>query len=108
MAITTTAYPQIMTRGRRAMAPSATRAGEQQRLARGRVAASGPRGAPVAQAREPRNDPGEGRHRNDRQVVPERRRAMEARGRDAGERLAQEHVAGEVRMRDRDGDEPGQ
>src|SRR6185437_11923756 len=81
---------------------------EEQRLAGRAVTPGLPGGAEVLQPRERRNYPREGCERHDRQIVPERRGPMEAPRRDPLERLAQEYVAREVRMPDRDDDEPGE
>src|SRR5207247_7875077 len=66
-----------------------------------RVAPSVPGGPPVSYTRECRDYPGKRRERDDGQVVPERCGAVEAPRRDPLERLAEEHIAGEIRMLDR-------
>src|SRR2546427_12573919 len=64
-----------------------------------RVTPSVPGGPPVSHTRERRNYPGKRRERDDGQVVPERCGTVEAPRRDPLERLAEEHIAGEIRMR---------
>ena len=82
--------------------------GEEQRLPRRRLAPSTPQVACAPHAREGRHDPRERGDRQDRQIVPERRRPMKARRGHPLQSLAHEDVGRELRVAERDREEPRQ